>query len=337
LVYFCSSTSLSSLASIKPNTDPTPPLHSKLIAPTHTPTMGEKQQTCSAVAMWVLLAAALLIHNLAVPVMADAAASSHLIGDQKNYYPPDPSSRTPPSVDAGSHTPSTPSHGGSGSPPHHGSPSHGGHHHPTPSNPPSGNCGSPPSTPTPSIPTPSTPTPSIPTPSTPTPIDPSTPPSGGGSYNPSPSPPTGGGGGILTPPTPIIGGSPPTTPFTPPFVIDPNSPFSCNYWRSHPGLIMGLLGWWGTMGNAFGVPSVPGFGASTSLPQALSNTRNDGYGMLYREGTAALLNSMVSNRFAFTTNQVRQNFVTALGSNKAAAAQGQVFKMANEGRLKPRN
>ncbi|CAN1123101.1 Protodermal factor 1 [Linum perenne] len=307
--------------------------------------MGEKQQTCSAVAMWVLLAAALLIHNLAVPVMADAAASSHLIGDQKNYYPPDPSSRTPPS---GSHTPSTPSHGGSGSPPHHGSPSHGGHHHPTPSNPPSGNCGSPPpytptpstptpSTPTPSIPTPSTPTPSIPTPSTPTPIDPSTPPSGGGSYNPSPSPPTGGGGGILTPPTPIIGGSPPTTPFTPPFVIDPNSPFSCNYWRSHPGLIMGLLGWWGTMGNAFGVPSVPGFGASTSLPQALSNTRNDGYGMLYREGTAALLNSMVSNRFAFTTNQVRQNFVTALGSNKAAAAQGQVFKMANEGRLKPRN
>ncbi|CAN1228914.1 Protodermal factor 1 [Linum perenne] len=253
--------------------------------------------------------------------MADAAASSHLIGDQKNYYPPDPSSRTPPSGLFLSllhfPTPSTPSHGGSGSPPHHGSPSHGGHHHPTPSNPPSGNCGSPPSTPTP--------------------IDPSTPPSGGGSYNPSPSPPTGGGGGILTPPTPIIGGSPPTTPFTPPFVIDPNSPFSCNYWRSHPGLIMGLLGWWGTMGNAFGVPSVPGFGASTSLPQALSNTRNDGYGMLYREGTAALLNSMVSNRFAFTTNQVRQNFVTALGSNKAAAAQGQVFKMANEGRLKPRN
>ncbi|CAI0461350.1 unnamed protein product, partial [Linum tenue] len=99
----------------------------------------------------------------------------------------------------------------------------------------------------------------------------------------------------------------------------------------------GLLGWWGTLGNAFGAPSLPGLGPSTSLPQALSNPRRDGYGTLYREGTAALLNSMVTNRFAFTTNQVRESFVSALGSNKAAAAQGRVFQMANEGRLKPRN
>ncbi|CAI0461365.1 unnamed protein product [Linum tenue] len=295
-----------------------------------------KQQARSeAGVMWVLVAAALLSHNLAVPVMA----SSQLIGEQKNYYPPDPHSRTPPS---GSHTP-TPSHGTS-SPPHHSTPSHGGGYHPTPSNPPTGNCGTPPSVPTPTTPTdpttPSTP-PSgggggyVPSPSPPT--------GGGGGYVPSPSPPTsGGGGGILTPPTPIIGGSPPTipiigTPSTPPFVIDPNSPFSCNYWRNHPAIIFGLLGWWGTLGNAFGAPSLPGLGPSTSLPQALSNPRRDGYGTLYREGTAALLNSMVTNRFAFTTNQVRESFVSALGSNKAAAAQGRVFQMANEGRLKPRN
>ncbi|CAN1351791.1 Protodermal factor 1 [Linum perenne] len=313
-----------------------------------------------------LMLAALLV---AAFLAADADAA---FGDQKNYYPPDPHSDSPPS--GGSHTPSTPSSHGR-SPPHHHTPSHGGGgYRPTPSNPPSANCGTPPSSPTPSVPTPSTPTPyvptpstptpyvptpstptpyvptpstptpyvptpstptpSVPTPSTPTPVDPSTPPpSGGGGYYPSPSPPTGGGGS-LTPPTPIIGGSPPATP---PFVIDPNSPFPCNYWRSHPAVVWGVLGWWGTLGNVFGVSNVPGFGASTSLPQALSNTRNDGYGHLYREGAAALLNSMVSRRFAFTTNQVRESFVSALASNKAAAAQGHVFQLANEGRLKPRN
>lgn len=109
-----------------------------------------------------------------------------------------------------------------------------------------------------------------------------------------------------------------------------------SYWRTHPGVVWGLLGWWGTLGSAFGVPSVPGFGAHLSLQQALSNTRNDGLGALYREGTASLLNSMVNNRFPYTTKEVRQNFVSALGSNKAAAAQAQLFKLANEGRLKPR-
>ncbi|KAG6783988.1 hypothetical protein POTOM_009670 [Populus tomentosa] len=108
------------------------------------------------------------------------------------------------------------------------------------------------------------------------------------------------------------------------------------YWRTHPALIGGVLGWWGTMGNAFGVTSLPGFGTSMTLQQALSNTRTDGYGTLYREGTASLLNSMVSNRFPFTTRQVRENFVASLASNKAAGAQGHLFKLANEGRLKPR-
>lgn len=91
------------------------------------------------------------------------------------------------------------------------------------------------------------------------------------------------------------------------------------------------------MGGALGVTSVPGFGSSMSLHQALSNDRTDGFGALYREGTASFLNSMVNRRFPFTTQQVRDNFVQATGSNKAAAAQARVFKLANEGRLKPRN
>lgn len=100
-------------------------------------------------------------------------------------------------------------------------------------------------------------------------------------------------------------------------------------------MIWGLLGWWGTLGNAFGVTSLPGVGASMSLQQALSNTRSDGYGALYREGTASWLNSLVNHRFPFTNDQVRQSFVSALHSDKSAAAQAKIFKSANEGHLKP--
>ncbi|KAL9394694.1 hypothetical protein Peur_013979 [Populus x canadensis] len=300
----------------------------------------EKQKSNQApMLMWVLVAG-LLSHNLVFPVLATT------FEDQKTYYsPPDPHSRSPPS---GSHTPShgtTPSHGSGGSSggtPSHSTPStpSGGSHNPTPSTPSGGGHNPTPSTPSGGghNPTPSTPSggncgtpPSVPTPSIP-----SNPPRGG-TY---PTPPTTGG----SPPTPVSV-SPPTTPSiipgtpftpTPPFIPDPNSPFSCNYWRTHPALIWGVLGWWGTMGNAFGVGSLPGFGTSMTVQQALSNTRTDGYGTLYREGTASLLNSMVSNRFPFTTRQVRENFISALASNKAAGAQGHLFKLANEGRLKPR-
>lgn len=78
--------------------------------------------------------------------------------------------------------------------------------------------------------------------------------------------------------------------------------------------------------------SVPGFGSNMNLLQALSNSRTDAYGDLYREGTASLLNSMVSKSFTYTSNQVRDSFVSALSSDKSAAAQAQLFKLANEGR-----
>ncbi|CAI9757192.1 unnamed protein product [Fraxinus pennsylvanica] len=258
--------------------------------------------------------AALLTQHLVIPVMSSATFE-----DQKTYYSPDPSSHTPPSHGSG---------GGHGTPtPSHGTPSHGGGSYGR--TPPSGNCGNPPS---------------------------------GGHH---PTPPTGGGGGYYNPPpsstptTPTIVSppiilSPPTTPIdpgtpvtpidpgtpsipSPPFAFDPNSPpFTCNYWRTHPGLIWRLFGWWGTVGGAFGVASLPGLGSSTNLLQALSNTRPDGLGALYREGTAALLNSMVHRGFPYTTRQVRDRFAAALSSNKAAAAQAKLFKQANEGRTKPR-
>ncbi|KAI9176289.1 hypothetical protein LWI28_000835 [Acer negundo] len=221
--------------------------------------------------------------------------------DQKNYYSPDPHAGTPPHT---GHRGRAPPHGGGsqGNPPSHGG------YNPTPSTP--SNCGNPPH-----------------------PSTPSNPPSG---YHPptSVSPPT-----YVSPPISIDPGTPtyPGVP-TPPFYPGPNPPTTgtCNYWSTHPGVIWSVLGWWGTLGNAFGVSSLPGIGANMSLQQALSNTRTDGFGALYREGTAAWLNSMVNHRFPFTTTQVRQNFVSALHSNTAAAAQARLFKLANEGHLKPR-
>ncbi|MCD9560548.1 hypothetical protein HAX54_019245 [Datura stramonium] len=220
--------------------------------------------------------------------------------EQKTYYSPDPNPGTPPS--SGSHTP--PSHGsggGHGTPSHggggHGTPSHGGGGHGTPSHGSGSHGGKPPAG------------------------------NCGGGYYPSPTP--------TTPTTPIIDPGTPSAPGV--FPIDPNSPpFTCDYWRTHPTLIWGLLGWWGSVGNSFGVANVPGFGSNLNLLQALSNSRTDAFGDLYREGTASLLNSMVSRSFTYTTNQVRDSFVSALSSDKSAAAQAQLFKLANEGRLKPR-
>ncbi|KAK9088247.1 hypothetical protein Scep_027329 [Stephania cephalantha] len=177
-----------------------------------------------------------------------------------------------------------------------------------------------PSTPsTPSYtPTPSTP--STPTPTTPTPVVEPPP-----TYTPTPVTPT-----TPTPPSPL-------------FPIDPNAPppftGTCNYWSSHPDTIWALCGWWATIGGIFPVPTsitTPSISPGLTLPQALANTRTDGFGALYREGTASLLNSMVNSRFPYTTDQVRNHFVSALVSDRAASNQAELFKKANEGRLKPR-
>lgn len=99
-------------------------------------------------------------------------------------------------------------------------------------------------------------------------------------------------------------------------------------------MIFAVFGWWGTLGSAFNTPTIPGFSPSTSLLQALSNTRADGYGDLYREGTAALLNSMAhSASYPYSTAQVRDGFTAALSSNASADAQAKLYKMANEGRV----
>ncbi|XP_073042198.1 uncharacterized protein [Primulina eburnea] len=175
-------------------------------------------------------------------------------------------------------------------------------------------------------------------------------PSKGGSYTPTPSK-----GGSYKSPTPSKGGSygkppskgyssspvyhaPPVSTPTPVHKTPPSSlqnpPYSCIYWKTHPGLISAVFGWWGTVGSAFNTPTIPGFSPSTSLLQALSNTRTDGYGDLYREGTAALLNSMAhSASYPYSAAQVKDGFTAALSSNHAAAVQAKLYKMANEARV----
>ncbi|KAI3731707.1 hypothetical protein L1987_62896 [Smallanthus sonchifolius] len=73
-----------------------------------------------------------------------------------------------------------------------------------------------------------------------------------------------------------------------------------------------------------GLGSIPGIRSTMNLQDALSNTRTDGIGALYREGTASLLNSMVNQNFPFTTSHVIESFMAALASNQVATAQAQL-------------
>uniref|UniRef100_A0A7N0RJB9 Protodermal factor 1 n=1 Tax=Kalanchoe fedtschenkoi TaxID=63787 RepID=A0A7N0RJB9_KALFE len=293
-----------------------------------------------------------------VPVLSATAPGSY--GDMKCVSPP------PPADSYGGRPPS------GGSPPHHGG---GGGRGTTPYSrpPPPPSCdggggrtptvpGTGPTTPTtpgggggggynPAPPTAGSPPLVLSPPPTPF-IGPGTPPTtpyinpGTGGYPPGILPGTPGLPGIL-PGTPGLPGILPGTPGlpgiipgTPIFMPDPNSnPFSgtCDFWRNNPGVIWGLLGWWGSLGGIFGTSSLPSVSPSMSLPQALSIPRRaDGFAALYREASASYLNSMAYRHFPYSPKQVREQFAAALPSNRAAGHQARVFKLANEGRLKPR-
>ncbi|KAG1367795.1 protodermal factor 1 [Cocos nucifera] len=239
----------------------------------------------------------LVSHQAVTPVKC---RSLEKFDSQKNYYPPDPHA---PSHPRHSHnTPcGTPPHGGTPTPSHggggyHNPPSGGGHYY--------------------------------------------NPPSDGGYFNP-PSAPVGDAPPSppripLVPPTPLTPGisTPPAPPFMPAPNFPPFFPGTCDYWRTHPAVIFGLFGYWCNIGQLFGLTATSAFESNLSLPEALANTRSDGFGALLREGTASFLNSMVSQRFPLTTQQVRDAFADASVSNKAAAAQAKLFKKANEGHLK---
>ncbi|KAI4965930.1 protodermal factor 1-like [Hordeum vulgare subsp. vulgare] len=169
----------------------------------------------------------------------------------------------------------------------------------------------------------------------------------GGGYNPTPTPtygttptPTPSYGTTPTPsygttPTPSYGTTP-STPSTPSHEV-PASPKkhgfigSCDFWKNHPDAIIAAIGSLGNIGKTFGAAcSMIGGKKLGNMHDALSNTRTDGIGALIREGAAAYLNSIVNNKFPFTTQQVKDCIVVAATSDSAASAQAGVFKKANE-------
>lgn len=162
------------------------------------------------------------------------------------------------------------------------------------------------------------------------------------SYGSSPTPTYGTGGGYKPTPTPDYSttptpsyGSTPSTPSTPSYGIPeiPKHGFtgSCDYWKSHPDMIVAVVGSLGNIGKTFGTACSLIVGKKLeNLHDALSNTRTDGVSALIREGAAAYLNSIVNKKFPFTTQQVKDCIIVAVTSDGAASAQAGIFKKANE-------
>ncbi|PKA46842.1 Protodermal factor 1 [Apostasia shenzhenica] len=261
----------------------------------------ERNKRGDTLFLW-FVAAVIALESFPVPAISGRNLDNGL-SDEKNYYSPS----TPTSHDSSSGSPAcpTPSYGGGSghstpSTPSYGS---GGFHH----TPPTGGGGNGGGHSTPS----------------------------GGSYR---TPPTTGGGGGGYPPTITY---PPAVPAitipSPPTGYDPNvppfHPGTCGYWISHPGRITAVIGYAGAVGDFFGAACVFAYGGrNPSLHDAVANTRLDGIGALFREGTAALLNSLSCRSFPLTAQQVRAAFAGAVGSDGSAAAQAQLFKLMNEGR-----
>lgn len=248
---------------------------------------------------YLCLMVVVLVQSLSTP--ADCGRSIQEVSDQKNYYVPStPHDSSSPPKYSSPNSPAcpTPSDGGSSGGGHSTPTTPSGHHHATPTY-----GGTPPSS------TPGTTVPSAPysTPGTNVPSPPYSSPA------------------ITVP-------SPPTTydPSVPPF-----HPGTCSYWTAHPEKIVVVIGKFGTtVGDFFGVACVFAYGKNPTLHDAVANTNTGGIGALLREGTTALLNSLACKSFPLTQQQVTSAFAAALGTDGSAAAQAEVFKVANEGRYK---
>ncbi|KAJ3692091.1 hypothetical protein LUZ60_012441 [Juncus effusus] len=270
-----------------------------------------------------------LLLGLASPAISRTLGE---FNEEKNFIfypaPPFAGGSTPSTGTGGGHsTPSTPSYGSGDPHSTPSTPSYGsGGGHSTPSVPSYGTGGghSTPSTPsygttptTPSYGGHGSPTPTYGS----TPTTPTTPTYGSGSGHATPSTPSYGSGGGHASPTPTIPS------------IDPHHLITgtCDYWRSHPQQIYTIVGYITNIGNTFGPTCGVLFGPTTSLHDALSNPRTDGYGALIREGTASFLNSCSNSHFPFTSDQVRDAVIGSLSTMGAAAAQADIFRQANEG------
>jgi hypothetical protein len=133
-------------------------------------------------------------------------------------------------------------------------------------------------------------------------------------------------------PSPYGGSSPLIPVYGPSSGASPSSgPGTCDFWSSHTSSLPSFMSIFDTIVDLFGLLSSGTFGSSTTLLQALTNTRPDAYGALLRQGSAALINSYNSPSFAYSPQQVRESFNAALFSEPAAAVQAVRFENANRG------
>ncbi|TVU33393.1 hypothetical protein EJB05_25208, partial [Eragrostis curvula] len=152
-------------------------------------------------------------------------------------------------------------------------------------------------------------------------------------YGGSPTPTYGSGIGGATPAP--SDDSTPSTPRSPSIVFPEITKHgftgSCDYWKNHSDVIFAAVGSVGNLGKTFGAACRLIVGKKMeNLHDALSNTGSDAIGALMRGGAAAYLNSIVNNKFPFTTQEVKDCILVAVTSDGAASAQAAVFKKAND-------
>ena len=105
----------------------------------------------------------------------------------------------------------------------------------------------------------------------------------------------------------------------------------CRYWAEHVNHWPAFFNVRTEVAQAFGTQAGRVYGTTTLL-QALYDTRADGYSQLLSHGVASLMNAYTKPNFPLRHDAVIEQFLAALSSRMAAGVQGQKFQAANHAR-----
>jgi hypothetical protein len=106
----------------------------------------------------------------------------------------------------------------------------------------------------------------------------------------------------------------------------------CSYWSSHTSRWPRFFTIYSKVTDAFPGAKVRIVYGTTTLLQALYDTRPDGYSQLLRHGVAALLNAYditPPSHYEYSHATVIELFMSALASRTSAVQQAQKFENAN--------
>lgn len=85
-----------------------------------------------------------------------------------------------------------------------------------------------------------------------------------------------------------------------------------------------------TVAKVFGSRARERYGSEMTLMEAAATARDEAFGRLVKEATAALLNSYGRREFPLSAWEVKTLLIKALVSEEAAALQSQRFAVAND-------